>query len=521
MRKIKLLFVILLASMSNARSEDLNLHELYTGTIDTNGEMRFVRLRFSQQNGVFKGDMEDPENHSNLSLKNVRISGDQIQFAIPVKDKEITCTGKLSSGSLVSHAGSECVLNLVSTPAYVDEKQFEGAYRFSDGKLVGITSLADFPQLTYCDYQTGAWRDLFHRGGGHFTAGTGISSPLPIAFSIDVSINGFRKSDGAGTTLIAKKIHFREEPVTWSNGDARLAGTLILPAGEGPFPAVVLTQMSSNAPRDAYRLYAYFFGSHGIAALIYDRRGIGESKGDTEQSGMIELAQDVVEAVHALQKMPVIDGKRIGTWGHSQGGWIAPYAAAQSADVAFVISQSGPAVSAAEQEIYRVENNARGAGLTDAEVEAAVQYEQLLMNWVKTGEGRDQILAISRASAAERWARFVELRDSLPEHPSSRSLKFWHLDPAPELAKVRVPILAIYGSRDSFVPVEKSVSILKQALAKAGNQQATITILPDAAHGLWATKRDTFRELAASPGFHKDYWRTLLTWLKKQNLARD
>jgi dienelactone hydrolase len=505
----------------HASGNDFNLHELYTGTIDANGEMRFVRLRFSQENGVFKGDMEDPESLSSQPLKSVRISGDQIQFAIPVKDKEITCSGKLLSGSMTSDAGSECVLRLVATPAYADQKKFEGAYRFSDGKLVGITSLADFPQLTYCDYQSGMWRDLFHRGGGHFTAGTGMSSPLPLEFSIDVSDNGFRKSDASEKTLTAKKINFREEPMTWINGDARLAGTLILPEGESPFPAVVLTQMSSNASRDAYRLYAYFFASHGIAALIYDRRGIGESKGDTEQSGMIELAQDAVEAVHALQKMTAIDGKRIGTWGHSQGGWIAPYAAAQSADVAFVISQSGPAVSAAEQEIYRVENNARDAGLTDAEVQAAVHYERLLMNWVKTGEGRDEIVAISKTSAAERWARFVELRDSLPDHPSLRSLKFWHLDPAPELAKVRVPILAIYGSRDSFVPVEKSVSILRQALAKAGNQQATIAILPDAAHGMWATKRDTYRELTTSPGFHKDYWPTLLTWLRKQNLAHN
>ena len=264
---------------------------------------------------------------------------------------------------------------------------------------------------------------------------------------------------------------------------------------------------------------AYFFAAHGLAALIYDRRGLGESKGDTANTGMIELANDAVEAVHALQKLPEIDGKRIGTWGHSQGGWIAPLAAAQSADVAFVIAQSGPAVTAAEQEIYRVETSARNSGLSEAEVEAAVKYERLLMQWVKTGEGREEIHAISKQSANEPWARFVELREDLPEKPTARSQKFWYLDPAPEFAKVRVPILAIFGSRDAFVPVDKSIPILKESLTKAGNQDVTVVVLPDAAHGLWATKIDSFRELTTSPGFHKDYWPTLLNWLRKQKLG--
>ena len=486
----------------------------WTGILDAAGEIRFVRLKFTEADGRLNGVLQDPEAVSSkpLPLQNIELTKNSLRFDIVAGEHKISCSANLKDGTLVSE-DKACILKLVFTPEYPEESKLVGAYRADDGSVLSITSLADFPQLTICDYQTGMWRNLYHRGSGKFTAGSGISIPLPVTYTVVASGNSITIESQDEKPIVAKRISFREQPVTWKNGEAELHGTLILPEGKGPFPALVLTQMSSPAPRDAYRLYGYFFVSHGLAALIYDRRGLGESKGDTTQTGMIELAQDAVEGAHALQKMPEIDAKRVGAWGHSQGGWIAPFAAAQSTDIAFVISQSGPAVTAAEQEIFRVENNARDAGLTDDEVQAAVAYEKLLMNWVKTGEGREQIHATSKASMNERWARFVELREDLPEHPSARSQKFWYLDPAPELAKLRVPILAIYGSRDAYVPVEKSVVILKESLAKAGNQNASIVILPDAAHGLWGTTRDSYRNLTQASGFHKDYWPTLLNWL--------
>ena len=117
--------------------------------------------------------------------------------------------------------------------------------------------------------------------------------------------------------------------------------------------------MSSPAPRDAYRTEAYFFAAHGIASLIYDRRGLGESSGDEQSAGLHDLADDAIAGVHRLQEQPEIDPRRIGAWGHSQGGWVAPIAAARSSDVSFVIAQSAPAITPAAQEVFRVGTNAR------------------------------------------------------------------------------------------------------------------------------------------------------------------
>ena len=234
---------------------------------------------------------------------------------------------------------------------------------------------------------------------------------------------------------------------------------------------------------------------------------------------MPELAADAVEGVHALQMQPGIQPRRIGTWGHSQGGWIAPLAAAQSPDVAFVIMQSGPGVTASEQEIYRVGASARAMGLSEADVAAATAYETALMKWVKDGSGRADLLASAKASVNAPWASLVELvDDSLPATSSERSKLFWYLDPASALAQVRVPILALYGDRDGFVPVERSREVLKLAFAKSHNRDAQIVTLPGAIHGMWQADKDSFAAVANSNGFHPTYWPTIDRWLRKEGL---
>jgi predicted acyl esterase len=59
-----------------------------------------------------------------------------------------------------------------------------------------------------------------------------------------------------------------------------LAGTLIPPEGEGPFPAVAILHGSGPDTRATYLPDATMLARAGVAALIYDKRGTGESFGD-------------------------------------------------------------------------------------------------------------------------------------------------------------------------------------------------------------------------------------------------
>ena len=149
-----------------------------------------------------------------------------------------------------------------------------------------------------------------------------------------------------GTTpaeRLSEKYGVREEAVRFASGKVNLAGTLVLPEGPGAHPAVVLFHGSGAQTRNLFA--ARWFASQGLAALAYDKRGVGESTGDFRAIPFMELCDDGLAALRSLKSRKEIDAKQIGVWGLSQGGWLGPLAASRSAEVAFVIAVSGPGVS--------------------------------------------------------------------------------------------------------------------------------------------------------------------------------
>jgi hypothetical protein len=123
---------------------------------------------------------------------------------------------------------------------------------------------------------------------------------------------------------------FEEREITFPSGDATLAGSLILPATGTGFPAVVFLHGSGAEGRWASRYLATRLASRGVAALIFDKRGVGGSSGDWHQATPDDLAADGAAAVARLLQEPAIDRRRIGIHGHSQGGALAPLVAARS-----------------------------------------------------------------------------------------------------------------------------------------------------------------------------------------------
>ena len=118
------------------------------------------------------------------------------------------------------------------------------------------------------------------------------------------------------------------EPVKFSSGDATLVGTLFLPSKHGKHPAIVLFHGSGPQERDSER--AEWFAGWDIAALAYDKRGVGKSTGDFQKIPFPDLVEDGLAGIAFLKARSDIDPKRIGVWGLSQGGWLGPLAASRS-----------------------------------------------------------------------------------------------------------------------------------------------------------------------------------------------
>jgi hypothetical protein len=144
---------------------------------------------------------------------------------------------------------------------------------------------------------------------------------------------------------------YRAEEVSYENraGGVTLAGTLTLPSGQGPFPAAILITGSGPQDRDEtilghkpFLVIADALTRRHIAVLRVDDRGVGGSSGSGASSTSEDFTGDVLAGVAFLKGRKEIDAAKIGLIGHSEGGLIAPLAAARSKDVAFIVLMAGP-----------------------------------------------------------------------------------------------------------------------------------------------------------------------------------
>jgi pimeloyl-ACP methyl ester carboxylesterase len=284
-----------------------------------------------------------------------------------------------------------------------------------------------------------------------------------------------------------------EEAVHFSNGNVALAGTIIFPAGPAPYAAIVLTHGSDPDTRDSasYRSRGVMFARHGVAALIYDKRGSGESTGDFVTSGVDDLAKDAVAGVELLKARKDIDGNRIGVFGHSQGGWIAPLAAAMSADVAFVQVQSAASVNPMDQSVYHNANEMRAAGFNETDVERAEQLRTRMYALLrsKTGFLEKQLNADLETASRQPWFAASWLPKSLPTAVSDGERRLLMFEPLPVWREVHVPVLAIWGERDINLSAAMSRDDIAHALAVGGNKDFETHILPGLTHSLLREKK--------------------------------
>jgi dienelactone hydrolase len=162
-----------------------------------------------------------------------------------------------------------------------------------------------------------------------------------------------------------KPYPYLEEEVSFLNQDAgiKLAGTLTLPEQGSPFPAV-------------FRV---------------DDRGVGGSTGNVADSTSVEFAQDVLAGVEFLKKRKDIDSKKIGLIGHSEGGLIAPIAAAQSDDVAFIVLMAGTGLTGEEIIYLQSRLIALAGGVKNEKIEQNLADQRKIFTVVKGSEGEKDL----------------------------------------------------------------------------------------------------------------------------------
>ncbi len=300
---------------------------------------------------------------------------------------------------------------------------------------------------------------------------------------------------------------FKELEVRFSNEDITLVGTLTLPEGPGPHPAVILLTGSGPQNRDEeiegvagyapFRVIAEYLSSRGIAVLRYDDRGTGQSTGAFAQATTHDFADDAEAALDYLLSRQEIDFMRLGLLGHSEGAAVAAIVAARRPDVAFVVSLAGPAVSGYETILKQVELILLASGQASDVVSAAVTQQKTILDLVLRQDWETLetiLLGIKRMQLAvlpleqrKAMGDLNELARQLAKQELTVMQSPWYryflvYNPADDWSKIRVPVLAIFGGRDVQVDVEQNKNALEYALRNAGNNDFTIVVLPEANH---------------------------------------
>jgi pimeloyl-ACP methyl ester carboxylesterase len=291
---------------------------------------------------------------------------------------------------------------------------------------------------------------------------------------------------------------YRAEDVKLQNGGITLAGTLTIPEGRGPHPAILLLSGSGAQDRDEtvaghrpFLVLADTLTRAGVAVLRMDDRGIGGSGGEILNATLEDNASDASAALRFLAVHSEIDVDRIGLLGHSEGGLLAPLVARRDSLVRFVVLLAGPAMRGASLIVAQQRALARAAGepeeVTDVRRMATMTIMRILREEPNDSIAQrraDSAMAEIRAAGTSReQAIFDSLYGAEREANvnSSWSLMtspwFRHLsafDPAPYLSTLRAPALTLFAQRDLQVPAERNAELMRILLRRAGNPDATV-----------------------------------------------
>lgn len=265
----------------------------------------------------------------------------------------------------------------------------------------------------------------------------------------------------------------------------QLAGTLTLPEGAGPFPAVLLITGSGQQDRDEtvfghkpFLVLADALTRRGVAVLRVDDRGVGGSTGPVAGATSADFAIDAGASVAFLESRPDIAQDRIGLIGHSEGGTIAPLVAQADPRVAFIVMIAGPAVSGGDLLVEQSRATQQASGLSPAVIEGNVAVQARIMAAVAANAGSAQdVAAAVDPILAEAGLPEAQRRAAAAQVSAPWTRWFVAHDPRPSLAALHVPVLAVYGGKDTQVPAGQNAAALRAILPAA-----EIAVLPNLNH---------------------------------------
>jgi len=410
--------------------------------------------------------------HADLQAVPLSTAGGRIRFQLPGRPAAVVFDGAIAKGKLAGAVRQGSLRGTFSArPGSGAGLVARGVYRAGSTNEAVVAD--PYGPARLVDLDSGKVRALYPAGAG-FAIGSGFATRSP---STGTATFGPTSARIEGST--AKRIRVRQLEVRFRSRTATLAGTLSIPPGGGKHAAVAFVHGSGPAVRAYLPDLSAMLLRHGVAVLVYDKRGNGQSggiyPGASPTANTIDtLARDAAAATRFLAAQPEIDRTRVGLTGQSQAGWIVPLAASREPSVRFLVLFSGPAVTADENDIYQD----------------------------LAGEGERPPTPMSEEAID---AKVIE------HGPGG-------FDPIPSIRKLKIPALWLYGGKDTFIPPRLSARRLAPIAAESG-RDFTVVDFPNANHALVETTTGLTSEMLRSDTFAPGLFTRVGAWLREHKLT--
>jgi uncharacterized protein len=313
----------------------------------------------------------------------------------------------------------------------------------------------------------------------------------------------------------------------------QLAGTLTIPKGKGPFPAVVLISGSGPQNRDEeilghkpFWVIADFLTRNGIAVLRYDDRGFAESEGNFDTATSLDFSYDAEAAFDYLKNVKKINKTKIGLIGHSEGGMIAPIIASRNNEVAFIILLAGPGIPIIDLMKLQGEMVAKSEGVDENQINTQSKINEKLFRILveETDEERmkERIGKIVKLNFEELGIMDEQQIETETQSYISALVNPWFIyfmsfDPKDFLEKVKCPVLAINGDKDVQVTSKENLKAIKEILSKAGNTNFEIHEMPSLNHLFQHAETGAVSEYKTiEETFSEDVMKIMSNWILKR-----
>jgi pimeloyl-ACP methyl ester carboxylesterase len=311
---------------------------------------------------------------------------------------------------------------------------------------------------------------------------------------------------------------YTREVIRFESRQFKVVGDLHLPDPGKRQPVIIWVHGDGPARRSLSgmpNLIMKSFLDTGFACFYYDKPGYGESTGEFSRGKLFEeRAAILIDAVKALKNHPAVDPAQIGLWGISQAGWVMPLAAAATEDIAFMIAISCAGTDSLEQSAYLVEKQVLCEGYGEEEAKKVRQYysqrarARNYEEYLEAAEYLDKNPVIS----AMRWGG-IKSEEQFSPMPENHQIFY---NPMADVEKMTIPVLAVYGDRDTQVDPFQAKNAYEQALKKGGHPLSRVEIFRGADHGIILSKTGCLKEQRErrSAEYAPGYVDLMVIWLE-------